>query len=184
MNTTTSSHLQERWKEDETSVDRAKNVPALLHGLPKFGNVGHQSPQPLGKENSVVFPSHVDWSIASWACIYEENGIHLGSKKEAIFAEILQIPVTGSLSPWSICIFLMYVICDCGTRATHTEYRQAPYISGTDPYVGYSIQHTDQYHPNKSIMSVFAFSVKESIIKFIRHKKSNQLLCTFLCTNF
>ena len=55
-------------------------------------------------------------------------------------------------------------------------------ITGTDPYVGYCIPHTDQYHANKNIMSVVAFSVKALVIKIIRRKRSNKIPCTFLCT--
>ena len=76
-NTPTSSHLQKRRKEWETRVSRVKNGPALLPGSPEFGDVGHLSPQSLGKENSVVFPSHVDRSIASNARVCKENGAHL-----------------------------------------------------------------------------------------------------------
>ena len=36
-------------------------------------------------------------------------------------------------------------------------------LTGTDPYVGCCISHMNQYHANKNIMSVFAFSVKALI---------------------
>ena len=112
-NTPTSSHLQERWKEWETRVGRVKNGPALLPGLSEFGDVQNLSPWSLGEECSVVFSSHVDRSIASWAHDHKDNGAHPRSKKGAIFAEILRIRFAASVSPWSICIFLsMWFVCD------------------------------------------------------------------------
>ena len=61
---------------------------------------------------------------------------------------------------------------------------QCPHVHGTDWYVGYYNPHTYQHCANKNIISVFAFSVKALIIKFIRREKCNHLLCTFLCTNY
>ena len=58
-------------------------------------------------------------------------------------------------------LFLMYVMCD---YLSHTHKIPARpkiiIITGIDPYVGYCIQHNDQYYANKLIMSVFAISVK------------------------
>ena len=76
-NTPTSSRLQKRRKEWETRVGRVENGPARLPGSQEFGDVGHLSPQSLGKENLVAFPSHVDRSIDSTACICKENCAHL-----------------------------------------------------------------------------------------------------------
>jgi hypothetical protein len=137
----------------------------------------------------VVFSSRVDLIIASWARSYKDNGAHPGSKKGAIFAEILRIRLAASVSSWSICdlYFFMYVIClslwephtkSCGMvpyhiASYHTGVPPDKLITGTDPYVGYCIPHTDQYHVNKHIMSFFAFSVKALIIKIIRRKRSN-----------
>ena len=58
-------------------------------------------------------------------------------------------------------LFLMYVICD---YLSHTHkipaYPTIIIIIGIDPYIGYCIQHIDQYYANKFVMSVFAISVK------------------------
>ena len=162
-NTPTSSHLQERWKEWETRVGRVKNGPALLPGLLEFGDVRNLSPWSLGEECSVVFSSHVDRSIASWARDHKDNGAHPRSKIGAIFAEILRIRFAASVSPWSICIFLStWFVCDyesstqnhdvvlCCTLSWHAPNKL---VTGTDPYVGYCIPHTDQYHTMRIIIS-------------------------------
>ena len=50
---------------------------------------------------------------------------------------------------------------------------QYPHMDSTD-------WHVDIFYPHRLSLH---FSVKALIIIFIRHNKSNQLLCTFLCTN-
>ncbi len=90
----------------------------------------------------------------------------------------------------------MYISKTIQSRMIHTTHRRyvvytrtflsaspsIKLITGTDPYVGYCIPHTNQYHANKKIRSVVAFSLKAVVIKTIRRKRSNQIPCTFLCT--
>ena len=68
----------------------------------------------------------------------------------------------------------------------HTGVPPDKLITGTDPYVGYCIPHTDKYHVNKHIMSFFAFSVKALIIKIIGVKdptNSRALFCAQIINN-
>ena len=82
-----------------------------------------------------------------------------GIKKGAIFAELWRIPVPAGLSPWSICTFFnVRELWFLYTQNIATP--QNIIINGIDQYVGYCIQHIDQYYANKFVMSVFAISVK------------------------
>ena len=58
----------------------------------------------------MVFLSLSDLSILMCAHSDEDDSAHLGSKKEAIFAEILGTGFGIGLLQWSICIF-------CGNRS-------------------------------------------------------------------
>ncbi len=54
----------------------------------------------------MIFLSLSDLSLSTCARGDEDDSAHLGSTKEAIFAEILRIGFATGLLPWSICIFL------------------------------------------------------------------------------
>ncbi len=53
----------------------------------------------------MIFLSLSNLSLSTYAHGYEDDSAHLGSTKEAIFAEILHIGFATGLLPWSICIF-------------------------------------------------------------------------------
>ena len=53
----------------------------------------------------MIFLSLLDLSISTCARGDKDDGAHLRYKKQAIFAEILQIGFTAGLLPWSIGIF-------------------------------------------------------------------------------
>ena len=53
----------------------------------------------------MVFLSLSDLSISMHADSDKDDGTHLGTKKQAIFAEILRTGFAAGLLPWWICIF-------------------------------------------------------------------------------
>ena len=53
----------------------------------------------------MIFLSLSDLSLSACARGDEDDKAHLGSKKEAIFDEILRIGFVTGLLPWLICIF-------------------------------------------------------------------------------
>jgi hypothetical protein len=55
----------------------------------------------------VIFLSLSDLIMPTCARGDEDDSTHLGSKKEAIFAEILRIGFATGLLPWLICFFLV-----------------------------------------------------------------------------
>ena len=56
------------------------------------------------------------------------------NKKQAIFAEILPIPVTAGLLPWSICIFLIeWHLSKIKKQAIFAEILQIPVAAGLSP---------------------------------------------------
>ena len=59
----------------------------------------------------MIFLSVSYLSMSMCECSDEDDSAHLGSKKEAIFAEILWIGFATGFLPWSICIFKWKPVC-------------------------------------------------------------------------